>query len=339
MPSKMANGLRVTSPLSDEERTAEYGLVIEVAQVLLAACTYAVDCLPVAGQVLGQQRRLLLLLLLALVVQSQHKKQSVQKQQTAVLAAAAALAAALERCCSLEHPASCPPHEQQPQKQRLAATWHEQLLLSLGVPAAELDTLAAAFQPAEELDTVAAAAAQPAAKPHAASRLSQVPCSTILKGLMASSNEAPGCYQWSPMQPGYPSGLATSSWEFRPAGGRALANFDQLPTRGSVWRGKCILAGDLVETPPVSGPKFRSAGRRPFQNFRKQGPSAPEFRPVDEAASPGTHGAAAAVTRFCSCRWWARCWSCCCCSATVRAWLAQQKVLPPIRWPCAARRQ
>jgi hypothetical protein len=83
------------------------------------------------------------------------------------------------------------------------------------------------------------------------------------------------------------TGLATSSCRIRPAGGRALANFDQLPTKGSVWRGKCILAGDLVETPPVSGPNVRSAGRRPFQIIRKKGPSAPEFRSVDEVASPG----------------------------------------------------
>jgi hypothetical protein len=41
-----------------------------------------------------------------------------------------------------------------------------------------------------------------------------------------------------------------------------------------------------VETPLHSGPKFRSAGRRPFKNFRKKGPAAPKFRPVDELASP-----------------------------------------------------
>jgi hypothetical protein len=41
-----------------------------------------------------------------------------------------------------------------------------------------------------------------------------------------------------------------------------------------------------VETPPRAGPIFRSAGRRPFQNFRKMGPAAQKFRPVDELASP-----------------------------------------------------
>jgi hypothetical protein len=39
-----------------------------------------------------------------------------------------------------------------------------------------------------------------------------------------------------------------------PAGGRGLANFDQLPTRGPLWLGKCICAGELVEAPPVLGP-------------------------------------------------------------------------------------
>jgi hypothetical protein len=81
-------------------------------------------------------------------------------------------------------------------------------------------------------------------------------------------------------------GLASSPLRFRPAGGKALANFDQLPTRGPLGAGKCLLAGELVETPPVSGPKFRSAGRRPFQNFRNFGPPALKFRPVDELASP-----------------------------------------------------
>jgi hypothetical protein len=82
-------------------------------------------------------------------------------------------------------------------------------------------------------------------------------------------------------------GLASSPLRFRPAGGKALDNSDQLPTRGPLGAGKCLLAGGLVETPPVSGPKFRSAGRRPFQNFRNFGPPALKFRPVDELASPG----------------------------------------------------
>jgi hypothetical protein len=67
------------------------------------------------------------------------------------------------------------------------------------------------------------------------------------------------------------AGLASSPERFRPAGGRALANLDQLLTREPLGAGKCLLAGELVETPPVSGPKFRSAGRRPFQNFRNSG--------------------------------------------------------------------
>jgi hypothetical protein len=66
-----------------------------------------------------------------------------------------------------------------------------------------------------------------------------------------------------------------------------LPNFDQLPPRGASWGGKCILAGESVETPPVSASKARSAGRIPFHKFRNFGPSAREFRPVDELASPG----------------------------------------------------
>jgi hypothetical protein len=88
-----------------------------------------------------------------------------------------------------------------------------------------------------------------------------------LRCMMGSALVLARCWQFPPQPRQSCSRLATSSWEFRPSGGRSLAKFDQLPTRGSVWRGKCILAGDLVETPPVSGPKFRSAGRRPFQDL------------------------------------------------------------------------
>jgi hypothetical protein len=49
------------------------------------------------------------------------------------------------------------------------------------------------------------------------------------------------------------------------------------------------MAGELVEMPPVSGPQLRSPGRRPFQNLRIFGPSAREFRPVDELASPDSY--------------------------------------------------
>jgi hypothetical protein len=76
-----------------------------------------------------------------------------------------------------------------------------------------------------------------------------------------------------------------------------LEDFDQLvegpwpistncPQRSLRGQAECNLAGDLVEKPPVSGPNFRSAGRRPFQSFHNFGPSAREFRPVDELASP-----------------------------------------------------
>jgi hypothetical protein len=65
-------------------------------------------------------------------------------------------------------------------------------------------------------------------------------------------------------------------WRFRPAGGRALANVGQLPSRGPVWLGKCFLARDLVQTPRFPGPKLEwlvekpstilNRGRRPL-NF------------------------------------------------------------------------
>jgi hypothetical protein len=104
---------------------------------------------------------------------------------------------------------------------------------------------------------------------------------------------------WVERSSGEP-GLASFPCRFRPAGGRALTNFDLLPTRGPLWLDKCIYAGDLVETPPVSGPKFRSADRRPCRNFRNLGPSAQEFRPVDELASPEV---SAPTVSACS-----RCW-------------------------------
>jgi hypothetical protein len=61
-----------------------------------------------------------------------------------------------------------------------------------------------------------------------------------------------------------------------------LTHFD------GVFRGFPVVP---VETPPRSKSKFRSAGRKSFQDFRKTGPAAPKFRPVDELASPaGKHG-------------------------------------------------
>jgi hypothetical protein len=83
-----------------------------------------------------------------------------------------------------------------------------------------------------------------------------------------------------------------------PQGSQApLGDFDQMvegpwpvSTFCSPWgppgAGKCILAGESVEIPPVSASTSRSAGRRPFHKFRYFGPSAREFRPVDALASP-----------------------------------------------------
>jgi hypothetical protein len=84
---------------------------------------------------------------------------------------------------------------------------------------------------------------------------------SLMPGVAQPLGECTGGPPWSG------PGLA-SSQGFRPVGGRALASFDQLLTRGPLWRGKCILAGELVETTPISGPRSRSAGRRPFHKFR-----------------------------------------------------------------------
>jgi hypothetical protein len=87
-------------------------------------------------------------------------------------------------------------------------------------------------------------------------------------------------------------------WCNREGSQAALGDFDQLvegpwpfstryPPRGPPGAGKCILAGELVETTPVSGSKYRPAGRRPFHTLQSFGPSAREIRPFDQLASPG----------------------------------------------------
>jgi hypothetical protein len=54
-----------------------------------------------------------------------------------------------------------------------------------------------------------------------------------------------------------PLEISTSWW-------KGLAQIHQLPHRGPPGAGKCFPAEELVETPTVSGPNFRSAARRPF---------------------------------------------------------------------------
>jgi hypothetical protein len=109
-------------------------------------------------------------------------------------------------------------------------------------------------------------------------------------------------------------GLSGLPFSLRQGSQAPLENLDQLvppPLKGlgqsrpaaSHGAGKCIVAGTMVETAPVSGPKFRSAGRRPFHNFPNFGPSAREYRPVDELASP--------VTLSLAIVWWI-CWQIIC---------------------------
>jgi hypothetical protein len=82
-----------------------------------------------------------------------------------------------------------------------------------------------------------------------------------------------------------------------------LEDFDQLvegpwpiptncPQRSLRGQAECNLAGDLVEKPPVSGPNFRSAGRRPFQSFHNFGPKAVNFDPSTSLRAVSTVQAA-----------------------------------------------
>jgi hypothetical protein len=75
-------------------------------------------------------------------------------------------------------------------------------------------------------------------------------------------------------------GLATSSWRFRPAGGRAFAYFDQLPTRG-LCGGASAFWREIWSKHPL----FRA---QRFHEVIEDLPKFPKtFRPVNEDASPG----------------------------------------------------
>jgi hypothetical protein len=76
-----------------------------------------------------------------------------------------------------------------------------------------------------------------------------------------------------------PLEISTSWW-------KCLGRFRPAAPQGASGGGQVHFGGRLVEMPPVSSPKFRPAGRRPFHSFRKLGPSAREFRPVHELANP-----------------------------------------------------
>jgi hypothetical protein len=76
-----------------------------------------------------------------------------------------------------------------------------------------------------------------------------------------------------------PLEISTSWW-------KCLGRFRPAAPQGASGGGQVHFGGRLVEMPPVSSPKFRPAGRRPFHSFRKLGPSAREFRPVHELVNP-----------------------------------------------------
>jgi hypothetical protein len=76
--------------------------------------------------------------------------------------------------------------------------------------------------------------------------------------------------------------ISTSWWkglgQFRPALTPAVP-------QGAFGGGQVHYGGRIGRNGPSFGPKI-SAGRRPSHNLRNFGPSAREFRPVDELASP-----------------------------------------------------
>jgi hypothetical protein len=115
---------------------------------------------------------------------------------------------------------------------------------------------------------------------------------TILFGAVTSPFEnhvwaAPCCHRMASVESNsmqvrarkLPFEISTSWW-------KGLGQFRPAAHQGPSGAGKCLLAGELVEAPPVSGPKFRSASRRPFQSFHNFRPPALKSRPVDELASP-----------------------------------------------------
>jgi hypothetical protein len=66
-------------------------------------------------------------------------------------------------------------------------------------------------------------------------------------------------------------GLASSSWRFRPAGGRALANFEQLPSRGSSGGGHVQFGGTFGRNAPRFGSKISISPSKTL-------PQSPKFR-------------------------------------------------------------
>jgi hypothetical protein len=73
--------------------------------------------------------------------------------------------------------------------------------------------------------------------------------------------------------------ISTSWW-------KGLRQCRPAAPKGASGGGQVHFGGRSGRNTPVSGPKFRSDGRRPFHTFGNFGPSAREFRPIDELASP-----------------------------------------------------
>jgi hypothetical protein len=118
-------------------------LVFHIATVLVLACAWTSQQTGAAAkqQLVEQQLLLqLVLLLLAMVAQVVYHH---KRGETPVPTAAAAVAAALQPYTG-NHCRLRMQQQQQQEEEGLLVPWHEQLLLSLGVPAAELDTVAAA---------------------------------------------------------------------------------------------------------------------------------------------------------------------------------------------------
>jgi hypothetical protein len=64
------------------------------------------------------------------------------------------------------------------------------------------------------------------------------------------------------------AGLASFPWSFRPAGGRALANFDQLPQRG-LWTergGRVHLGGRIGRNAPWLSRSYESCANESCAN-------------------------------------------------------------------------
>jgi hypothetical protein len=89
---------------------------------------------------------------------------------------------------------------------------------------------------------------------------------------------------WPSGQGSQPSLEVSTNWW------KGLRYNDRLPKRGHCDGASAFRRENWpptrLDTMLRSGPKIQSAGRRPVQKLRNFGPTALEFRPVDEVASP-----------------------------------------------------